>query len=106
MSEIYLLNVCKMDWEKNLFDFYVEPVVFRIKILINITLFYNQWQPSAKLNIAIIVNVAIFLGTSFFIKHFWWLLLNPNLILAIQILTKTTSTATVDPRHLKVEVAD
>ena len=39
MSEIYLLNACKMDWEENLFDFYVEPVAFRIKILINITLF-------------------------------------------------------------------
>ena len=24
MSEIYLLNACKLDWEKNLFDFYLE----------------------------------------------------------------------------------
>ena len=35
----YTLNVCKLDLEENTFDFYVEPVVFKIKILINLTLF-------------------------------------------------------------------
>ena len=39
ISEIYLLNACKLDWEENLFDFYVESIAFRIKILINKTLF-------------------------------------------------------------------
>ena len=33
------LNACKLDWEENIFDFYVEPTAFKIKILINITLF-------------------------------------------------------------------
>ena len=35
----YALNVCKLDREENTFDFYVEPIVFKIKILINLTLF-------------------------------------------------------------------
>ena len=39
MSEIYFLNACKLDWEENLFDFNAESITFRIKILINITLF-------------------------------------------------------------------
>ena len=39
MSEIYLLNACKLDREENFFDFSVEPIAFRIRILINITLF-------------------------------------------------------------------
>ena len=32
MSEIYLLNACKLDWEENLFDFYVESIAFRVKL--------------------------------------------------------------------------
>ena len=28
---------CKLDWEENLFDVYVELIAFRIKILINIS---------------------------------------------------------------------
>ena len=32
MSEIYILNTCKLDWEVNLFDLYVESIAFRIKI--------------------------------------------------------------------------
>ena len=39
MSEIYLLNACTLDWEENLFDFYVESIASRIKILLNVTLF-------------------------------------------------------------------
>ena len=35
----YTLNACKLDWEENIFDFYVEPIAFKIKILVNITLF-------------------------------------------------------------------
>ena len=42
-----------------------------------------------KLNIAITVNIAIFLKTASFIEHIWWLLLNSKLILATHILTKT-----------------
>ena len=38
MSEMYLLNPCKLDWEEKLFDFYVESIAFRIKIRINVTL--------------------------------------------------------------------
>ena len=32
----YALNACKLDWEENIFDFYVEPIAFKIRILINI----------------------------------------------------------------------
>ena len=35
MSKIYRLNACKLDWEENLFNFYVESIVFRITIVIN-----------------------------------------------------------------------
>ena len=35
------------------------------------------------------VNIAKFLRTAFYIEHLWWLLLDSNLILATQILTKT-----------------
>ena len=35
MSKIYRLNACILDWEENLFNFYVESIVFRIKIVIN-----------------------------------------------------------------------
>ena len=68
MSEIYLLNACRLDWEANLFDFYEESIAFRIKILISVTFFNNQRQPSVKLNITITVNVAVFLGTAFFYR--------------------------------------
>ena len=37
MSEINPVNACKPVWEENLFDFYVESIAFRIKILINVT---------------------------------------------------------------------
>ena len=36
--QTYLLNACKLGCEQNLFDFYVESVAFRIKILMNRTL--------------------------------------------------------------------
>ena len=35
--QVNVLNFCKLDWEENLFDFYVESIAFRIKILINVT---------------------------------------------------------------------
>ena len=35
----YTLNAFKLDWEENIFDFYVEPIAFKIKILINVTVF-------------------------------------------------------------------
>ena len=35
----YTLNACKVDWEENIFDFYVEPIALKIKIPITITLF-------------------------------------------------------------------
>ena len=35
--QIYALNACKLDWEENLFNFYVDSTAFRIKILINVT---------------------------------------------------------------------
>ena len=35
----YTLNACKLNWEESNFDFYVEPIAFKIKILINVTLF-------------------------------------------------------------------
>ena len=38
MSQIYFLNPCTLCWEVNLFDFHVESIAFRIKILINVTL--------------------------------------------------------------------
>ena len=37
--QIYPLNACKIDWEENLYDFNVESIDFKIKILINITNF-------------------------------------------------------------------
>ena len=42
--QIYFLNACKLDWEENLFGFYAESIVFRIKIINN--QFSNEWQPS------------------------------------------------------------
>ena len=40
MSKICLSPfLCKLDWEVNLFDLYAEFIAFKIKILINITLF-------------------------------------------------------------------
>ena len=41
-SEIYLLDACKLNWEDNLFDFYVDSIAFRIRILIKVT-YSNQW---------------------------------------------------------------
>ena len=35
----YTLNASKLDWEETIFDFYVEPIAFKIKILIKETLF-------------------------------------------------------------------
>ena len=35
--QIYTLNASELDWQENLFDFYVEAIAFRIKILINVT---------------------------------------------------------------------
>ena len=35
--QVYPLNACKLDWEENLFDFYVESIAFWIKILIDVT---------------------------------------------------------------------
>ena len=52
----------------------------------------NSWLFNSKLNIAITVNIDIFLKPAFFIEHHWWLLLNSNLILATQILTKRKTT--------------
>ena len=49
----------------------------------------NSHLLTSNLNIATVVNLAIFLKTAFFIERLWWLLLNSNLILAMQILTKT-----------------
>ena len=92
MSEIYLLNACKLGWKVNLFYFYVESIAFRIKILnwCNFILIANDsCLFNSKLNISITVNIAIFLRTAFFIEHLWWLLLNSNLILATKILAKT-----------------
>ena len=91
MSEIYLLNACKLDREVNLFDFFLESIALRIKILINVTLsliINNSCLFTSKLNTPIAVNIAIFLKTAFFIEHPWWLLLNSNLIVTTQILTK------------------
>ena len=34
--QIYLWNACKLDWEENLFDLYVESIAFRIKIFISL----------------------------------------------------------------------
>ena len=43
MPELWMLvnlNACKLDREENIFDFYVEPIASKIKILINnVTLF-------------------------------------------------------------------
>ena len=41
--QISPLNACKVDWEQNLLDFYVESVAFWITIVINIASI-NQWQ--------------------------------------------------------------
>ena len=64
-----------------------------MKILISINLIIltinGRRLFNSKLNIAIIMNVAIFLRTAFFIELLWWQLLKSNLILATQILTKT-----------------
>ena len=54
MSEIYFANTCKLYWEENFFDFYIESIAFKIKILINITCFNNQQQASVKLNNAVL----------------------------------------------------
>ena len=35
----YTLNACKVDWEENIVDFYVEPIAFKMKILISVTIF-------------------------------------------------------------------
>ena len=91
MSEIYLLNACKLDWEVNLFDFFLESIALRIKILVNSCLF------TSKLNTPIAVNIAIFLKTAFFIEHPWWLLLNSNLIVTTQIFTKQKKVQKLNP---------
>ena len=39
MSEMYLLNACKLGSEVKLFDLYLESIAFRIKIIISATLF-------------------------------------------------------------------
>ena len=39
VPEIYVLNAYKLGWEVNLLDFYAESIAFRVKILINVTLF-------------------------------------------------------------------
>ena len=46
--QIYLLNTCKLDWEENLFDFYVESIAFRIKILMSITSFAHAIYHTSK----------------------------------------------------------
>ena len=35
----YTLNAYKVDWEENIVDFYVEPIAFKMKILISVTIF-------------------------------------------------------------------
>ena len=100
MSEIYLLNACKLDREVNLFDFFLESIALRIKILINVTLsliINNSCLFTSKLNTPIAVNIAIFLKTAFFIEHPWWLLLNSNLIVTTQILTKQKKVQKLNP---------
>ena len=32
----YPLNACKLDWEGKIFNFYVEPIAFKTKVLINV----------------------------------------------------------------------
>ena len=39
MPEIYLLNASKFDLEESLFDFYLDSITIRIRILMNVTLF-------------------------------------------------------------------
>ena len=39
MPEIYLLNASKFDLEESLFDFYLDSIAIRIRILMNVTLF-------------------------------------------------------------------
>ena len=58
MSEIYLLNACKLDWEENIFVSYVESIAVRIKILINVTLIIINKNHlfNSKLNIAVTMN--------------------------------------------------
>ena len=43
----YTLNACKLDWEENIFDFYVESIAFKIKILINLTLLHLRLMQKA-----------------------------------------------------------
>ena len=35
----YNLHACKLEWVENILYFYVKPIAFKIKILINVTLF-------------------------------------------------------------------
>ena len=58
MSEIYLLNACKLDWEENIFVSYVESIAVRIKILINGTLIIINKNHlfNSQLNIAVTMN--------------------------------------------------
>ena len=35
----YTLNTFKLNWEENISDFYVDSIAFKIKMLINVTLF-------------------------------------------------------------------
>ena len=58
MSEIYLLNACKLDWEENIFVSYVESIAVRIKILINVTLIIINKNHlfNSQLNIAVTMN--------------------------------------------------
>ena len=39
MFKMHLLNGCKLTWEENLVDFYVESILFKIKTIIKVTLF-------------------------------------------------------------------
>ena len=36
ITQMYLLNYCKLNWEESLFDLYEESLAFRIIILMNI----------------------------------------------------------------------
>ena len=79
---------CLQTGLRNLFDFYAESISFKIKILIYLII-NNSCLFNIKLNIVTTVNIAIFLKTATSIEHLWCLLLNSNLIVAMQILTKT-----------------
>ena len=68
MPEIYLLNACKPGREVNIFNFYVGSIAFRIKILITenfILVINDNCLFISKLNIAVTVNIAIFLKPAF-----------------------------------------